>query len=66
MPVAEWEVWACANTLLKQHGDDAWFHAAQRADALFEQGDGAGQRVYLRILARIEELSRVVPAGAVH
>jgi hypothetical protein len=66
MPVSEREIWACANTLIKQHGQDAWFHAAQRADELGARGDIAGQRTFLRILRRIETLTDAVPAGAVH
>jgi hypothetical protein len=66
MPITEWEIWACANMLLAQHDEDAWFHAAQRADELLAQGDRAGQRVFLRVLARIEALTPVSPAGAIH
>ena len=60
------EIWACANLLLKQHGNDAWFAASQRADALFEQGDLEGHRVYLRILSRIKQLEAMTPTGASH
>lgn len=66
MPVSEWEVWACANTLVRQHGENARFHAAQRADKLLERGDIAGQQTFLRILRRIEALADTVPTGAIH
>ena len=26
------EIWACANLLVRQHGENAWFVAARRAD----------------------------------
>ncbi len=61
----ERHIWSCANTLIQQHGDDAWFHASMRADALFEAGDLDGHNMFKAILARIEELQRMAPAGLV-
>lgn len=52
--------------LLKQHGDDAWFVASQRADELLEKGDVAGNRTFVLILARIRELEQMNPGGRVH
>ncbi|QDX25171.1 hypothetical protein FPZ54_03435 [Sphingomonas suaedae] len=60
------EIWACANLLLKQHGDQAWFVAAQRADELLARGEMRGHSVYLRIIDRIRQLETQAPAGAVH
>ena len=60
------EIWACANTLITQHGDTAWWAASQRADALLAKGDLDGHRVFMRILDRIGHLETMVPAGAVH
>ena len=60
------EIWACANLLMKQHGDRAWFVVAQRADALLAQGDIEGQRTFLRILGRITALERLAPEGSLH
>ena len=51
----ERHVWACAKTLITQHGEDAWFHASLRADALLEAGDLDGHNMFKVILARIEE-----------
>lgn len=62
----ERHIWSCANTLIKQHGDDAWFHASMHADALFEAGDLDGHNMFKAILARIEELQRMAPVGLVH
>jgi hypothetical protein len=59
----ERHVWACANTIIMQHGEDAWFHASLRADALFEAGDLDGHKMFKAILARIEELQRMQPTG---
>ena len=60
------EIWGCANLLMALHGNDAWFAASQRADALFEQGDFDGQRVYVRILNRIKQLEAMAPVGVPH
>lgn len=58
--VREHELWAAANMLINRHGAEAWFHAAQRADELFAQGDIDGHATFVAILRRIEKLSRPV------
>lgn len=60
------EIWACANLLMRQHGIDAWFVAAQRADELLLTGDMEGNRTFVRILNRIKELEALVPVGRTH
>jgi len=60
------EIWACANQVLRQYGDAAWFHATQRADELFAAGDREGQSVWLRILRRIEQLEQIKPDARIH
>lgn len=60
------EIWACANQLLKQHGMDAWFVAARRADELLASGDMEGNRTFVRILGRIRELGALAPPGRTH
>lgn len=50
MAVSDRDIWTSAGQLIKQHGDDAVFHAAQRADYLLSQGDIDGQQVWLRIM----------------
>lgn len=35
-------IWRAANLLLKRYGADAAIQAAQRADELFDSGDGDG------------------------
>ncbi len=62
--ISDWELWACANLIIKQHGDQAELQAGIRADALLDKGDLEGQRVWLRILDRIRELRRLEPAEA--
>lgn len=53
--ITDRELWACAQKVIDMHGPDAELHAAMRADQLLDAGDLEGQRVWLAILARIEE-----------
>lgn len=55
--IPEWELWACANALMRQYGEDAAIHAAMRADALFEAGDDDGAATMRAIVRRIDQLS---------
>lgn len=52
--------------MLDQHGADAPIHAAQCADALLAKGDLDGQAVWLHVLAAIEDLLSIEPAGPPH
>lgn len=63
--LTEWELWACANEAIKQHGFDAPIFAAMRADALFEQGDEPGAKTWRQIVKRINQLL-AEPAGKLH
>ena len=54
--MTEWEIWACAAAMRKQHGDDASIQAAMRIDAMREADDRAGHWVWCRILTRITTL----------
>jgi len=51
--IGDRELWACALQVMQQHKDGAWFHAAQRADALLADGDLDGHRTWMRILSHI-------------
>ena len=55
------DIWHGAQLLIKRHGEDAAVAAAQRADALFNEGDLDGAAVWKRILHAVEELQRVRP-----
>jgi hypothetical protein len=57
----ERHIWACANMLLLQHGNDAWFHAARRADELLAAGDLEGYKTFSAILDRIKQLEALEP-----
>lgn len=53
--LTEWELWACANEMIRQHGFDAPIHAAMRADELIGS-DLDGSRNWRLIVHRIHEL----------
>jgi hypothetical protein len=52
----EWELWACAHEMIRQHALDAPIRAAMRADELMEQADLDGARNWRLIVHRIDEL----------
>ena len=61
---ADLDIYRSAHALINQHGDNASFEAAQRADQMLAVGDMPGKSTWLRILKAIDELqSETVPAG---
>ena len=50
--------WRAAKVLVDRHGDEAPVHAAMPADELLADGNGDGQRIWMRIGRAIEELLR--------
>jgi hypothetical protein len=56
VPLSDWELWACANTVLKTHGDKAASHVAEQIGALALKNDEAGIRTWQEIAKRIVEL----------
>lgn len=64
--IDERELWACANTLLLQHGSAAWLFAAKRAEDLLDAGDFRGNTTFLAIADRIQQLQELDPAGPRH
>jgi hypothetical protein len=62
--ISDWELWACANEMIRQHGEDAGSFAAMRADALFDQGDLGGARIWRLISARADQLL-AAPEGTI-
>jgi hypothetical protein len=55
-PIPEWELWACAHELIRQHGEEAPAIAAKRAGELEREGAGQGEATWRLILHRIEQL----------
>jgi hypothetical protein len=58
-------IWIAANQVIKAH-DDPLLYAAQRYNALLDQGNMDGCCVWRRISQAIEELLETKPTGAVH
>ncbi|HEX8442189.1 MAG TPA: hypothetical protein VF631_00930 [Allosphingosinicella sp.] len=60
--LSEWELWACADEAIRQHGLDAPIFAAMRADKLLEDGEIDGAANWRMIVTRINQLL-AKPAG---
>ncbi len=56
------DIYRSANLFVEQHGAEAPIHATMRADAMLDKGDLDGQRVWLRILAAVNELLDTRPS----
>jgi hypothetical protein len=57
--VVELEIWRTAGLLLREHGYDALLIAEQRRDELLADGDLDRMIVWKRIVAAMDELTRV-------
>ena len=55
------DIYRSTNTLIKQHGNDARFRAAQTVDDMIEKGDLDGQAAWRRIPDAIAELLNTGP-----
>lgn len=56
IPVPDWELWACASTVLRQHGELTPMFVAERIGALALAGDVAGIATWKAIAARIQQI----------
>ena len=56
MLLGDWELWACAQQVMKQHGVRAPLHAATRIGELAVRNDIAGVETWREIAARIDQL----------
>lgn len=54
--ITDWELWACAQHYVAEHGEAAAIHAAMRADELLTEGDLYGTRTFTAIVRRIATL----------
>lgn len=54
--LSEWELWACANQVLKTHGEKAPLHVAEQIGAMALAGDEAGIATWQAIAKRIAGL----------
>jgi hypothetical protein len=57
----EVDIWRRATLLIRQHGDDALFVAAQHADVQLARGDEPGCFVWTKIYRAIEAFNRQAP-----
>ena len=53
--LSDWELWACANQVLKTHGDDAPLHVAEQIGALALAQDEAGIATWQAIAKRVAD-----------
>lgn len=51
--------------MIEDHGIDATFEISMMADDNFERGDLEGQRMWMAVLRRVEEL-QARPCGTMH
>jgi hypothetical protein len=58
------DIYRTASVLIREHGEDAALEAAQRADAMLEEGYLDGQRVWKRVLAAVKAIQRQEPRGS--
>jgi hypothetical protein len=56
--IPDLDIYSAAKLLVDQHGEDAGLRAAERADALLEEGDVEGSAVWRAIGTAIGELQR--------
>lgn len=54
LPLSDWELWACANEVLKTHGAKAPLQVAEQFGAQALKGDEEGIRIWQEIARRIE------------
>ena len=59
--IPDLDIYRSAHVLVKRYGQDASIEAAQRADAMLDEGDMEGHAVWLRIVRAVEELLRAEP-----
>jgi hypothetical protein len=55
------DIYRTASVLIRDHGDEAYLVAAQRADSFLEAGDMDGCTVWKRVLKVIKEIQREEP-----
>ena len=60
------DIFTTAKLLIQQHGDTAWFEAAQRADTMLDKGDIEGAATWKRVLAAIRKLQDAEPGEIIH
>ena len=55
------DIFRTASVLIREHGDEAAFEAAQRADAFLDRGETGPYLVWKRVLKAVKEIRRGEP-----
>jgi hypothetical protein len=63
--LSDWELWACAQHYVTEHGEDAAVMVAMRCDELLDACDYDGARNFQAIIVRINRLLEP-PSGPLH
>ncbi len=58
---SEIDIYRTANVLIREHDDEAYLVAAERAGSFLDAGDIDGSLVWKRVLKAIKEIQREVP-----
>ncbi|MBA4092427.1 MAG: hypothetical protein C0494_17795 [Sphingobium sp.] len=56
MGLNDWEIWACAQKAIEQHGAKARLHAADRLGSMVAAGDLGGVAAWQAIAAKVDQL----------
>lgn len=64
--ISDRDIQATALLCIRQHGQSAAYFAAGRADELLDEGAIEGAKTWRRILAEIERMQAMEPAGVKH
>ena len=62
--LTEWELWAVADTVIRQHGEGVEYFVAERIGALALAGDQAGVAAWRQIAQRVARLTAEPPSRA--
>lgn len=60
------DIWRCAALMIQRYGGNADLEAQARAQRLLDDGDRAGQRIWLRVGRAITDLINVRPHETMH
>ncbi len=62
--LTDWELWAVAATVIRQHGDSVEYFVAERIGALALAGDQDGVAAWRQIAHRVARLTAEPPSRA--
>ena len=62
--LTDWELWAVANKVLDQHGENVGAFLQERIETLGEQDDTEGVATWLAIIQHVRKLVKIGPDEA--